>query len=177
MKIIFETHSASLDNEEGKASGWHDVDLSETGMRQAQELGERYRETLPQAVYCSDLLRSYRTGAIAFVGTGTPLIIDKRLREWDYGAFSLKSRQEIDHAKGQYIETPFPGGESYRDASKRLLSLLTELRESSYDKIMIIGHRATQYALEEHLKRNKPEVVLRQKFVWQPGWQYNMHII
>ena len=42
VTIIFETHSTSLDNEAGIASGHNDVDLSEMGLRQAKELAERY---------------------------------------------------------------------------------------------------------------------------------------
>jgi broad specificity phosphatase PhoE len=39
VTIIFETHSTSLDNEAGIASGHNDVDLSEVGLRQAKGLG------------------------------------------------------------------------------------------------------------------------------------------
>ena len=41
MRLIYETHSTSTDNEIGVASGQNDPDLSATGERQAFDLGER----------------------------------------------------------------------------------------------------------------------------------------
>ena len=172
MRITFETHATSLDNETGKASGWIDVDLSEPGVRQAVSLGERYIDKPPQAVYCSDLLRSYKTAVIAFEGTGIPIIIDGRLREWDYGQLCGTSRVKVDQAKTQHIDTPFPAGESYREASKRMLDFLSDLEEVAYSQIMIIGHRASQHGLEEHLNGREIKDLLEQEFIWQPGWNY-----
>lgn len=39
LRLIFETHATSLDNEAGLASGWFDAGLSTTGEHQAQMLG------------------------------------------------------------------------------------------------------------------------------------------
>ena len=174
MRITFETHATSLDNESGKASGWIDVDLSETGVRQAVELGERYIDKPPPVVYCSDLLRSYKTAVIAFEGTGVPIVVDGRLREWDYGQLSGADHKKVGRTKIKHIDTPFPDGESWRDAAKRMLDFLSDLEESIYSQIMIIGHRATQHGLEEHLKGRDIETLLDQEFIWQPGWKYQI---
>ena len=61
MRLIYETHSTSTDNEIGVASGQNDPDLSTTGERQAFELGERRGADQIAAVYCSDLTRAQRT--------------------------------------------------------------------------------------------------------------------
>ena len=61
VEIVFEAHSTTLDNESRLASGWFDVGLSELGKRQAKELGERYKDEVFDAVFCSDLQRSYKT--------------------------------------------------------------------------------------------------------------------
>ena len=65
-KIIFESHATSIDNEKGIASGWLDPSLSEKGVEQAKELGQRYRAESPRIIYVSDLKRSYETAKIAF---------------------------------------------------------------------------------------------------------------
>jgi broad specificity phosphatase PhoE len=44
--IIFEAHATTLDNEAGLASGHNDVALSELGVKQAKEHGERMRSFL-----------------------------------------------------------------------------------------------------------------------------------
>ena len=53
--IVFETHSTSLHNEAGVASGRLDVDLSPRGEREAAELGTRHRDGGVDIVYASDL--------------------------------------------------------------------------------------------------------------------------
>jgi bisphosphoglycerate-dependent phosphoglycerate mutase len=74
---VFETHSTSVDNERGIATGWLDGMLSETGRTQAVELGARRRDDGVVAVFTSDLGRAVETprGSLlrgrAFLSTGT----------------------------------------------------------------------------------------------------------
>lgn len=175
LKIIFETHATSADNETRLASGWKDVDLSDTGMIQAQNVGQRYADNLPSIVYCSDLQRSYKTAAIAFKDTMIPIIIDSRLRECDYGDLTQAPKSEIENQKPRRINEPFPGGESYKDTSKRIWSFIEDIKHRHDGKaIMIIGHRATQYGLEEHILKKQLSDVVVAPWVWQPGWMYEL---
>ena len=41
IELVFETHSMSVDNEQGHATGWLPGQLSEQGQTQAQQLGRR----------------------------------------------------------------------------------------------------------------------------------------
>lgn len=43
IEIIFESHGSTFDNEDHKAAGQFDVDLSELGKEQAKRLGERHK--------------------------------------------------------------------------------------------------------------------------------------
>lgn len=50
ITIIFESHGTTVDNEKHLASGWADCELSELGIKQSKEIGERYlsiRATYP----------------------------------------------------------------------------------------------------------------------------------
>ena len=85
VAIVFETHATSTDNEAGIATGWLPGELSETGLRQAVELGERRRGGGFAAVFTSDLARTVRTADIAFAGTEVRIHHDPRLRECNYG--------------------------------------------------------------------------------------------
>ncbi len=80
MKIYFATHATTTDNEAKISSGWKDVELSDLGLQQAKELGERFKNIDIDLVCCSDLKRAVDTVKIAF-GNKIPVIIDKRLRE------------------------------------------------------------------------------------------------
>jgi broad specificity phosphatase PhoE len=44
VELAYETHSTSVDNERGVATGWLDGELSELGRDQARALGERRRK-------------------------------------------------------------------------------------------------------------------------------------
>ena len=85
VRIVFETHSWSEDNDEGRASGWHHSRLSPKGRALAAELGERRRNDGIRAVFTSDLRRAVETAEIAFADTGVPILHDWRLRECNYG--------------------------------------------------------------------------------------------
>jgi broad specificity phosphatase PhoE len=41
IELVFETHSTTVDNEQGRATGWLPGQLSEQGLAQARELGRR----------------------------------------------------------------------------------------------------------------------------------------
>jgi broad specificity phosphatase PhoE len=43
VDVVFETHSTSVDNEHGIATGWLEGSLSEAGKLQAESLGDRRR--------------------------------------------------------------------------------------------------------------------------------------
>lgn len=175
VTIIFESHATSLDNESHHASGWSSVDLSELGLKQAKELGERYQNENFDAIFCSDLLRSYKTGEIAFGDRGFPMIKDERLRECDYGDLTNHTSEEMEGQKADRIKEPFPNGESYEQTTARMKNFLQDLLKK-YDnkKVMIIGHRATQYGLE-HLILGKPlQEVITSPWKWQPGWKYEL---
>ena len=71
------------------------------------------------------------------------------------------------------IHEPFPAGESYDQTTIRMKSFLDDLRKKYAGKrVMIIGHRATQYGLD-HLINGVPlETLTTSHFKWQPGWEY-----
>jgi len=174
-KITFEAHSTTLDNEAKRASGWNDVELSPLGIEQSKDLGKRCRGKNFDVVFCSDLQRSFKTAEIAFAGTNIPIIKDKRLRECDYGDFTLRSSHDVEMEKSKRIEISFPGGESYTDTTRRVSEFLEDLKRD-YDgrHVLIIGHRATQYALDHLLLSIPLEEIISKKFVWQPGWKYEV---
>lgn len=180
VTIIFETHSTSLDNEAHLSSGHFDVALSPTGKKQARELGERRKNEHFEAIFCSDLQRTYKTAEIAF-NNKFPIIKDKRLRECDYGELTRRPEEETVPLRVEHIKIPFPNGESYEQTTERMKEFLEELREN-YDgppkngeaskKVMIIGHRATQYGLENLIKGISLKEVVTAHWAWQPGWEY-----
>lgn len=174
INIVFETHGTTFDNENYLSSGHFDVELSPLGIQQSKELGERYKNDTFSAIFCSDLQRSYKTAEIAF-GDKYPIIKDKRLRECDYGDLTQHPSEEVDAEKPKRISIPFSNGESYEQITKRMKEFLDNLKKD-YDgeKIMIIGHRATQYGLDHWIKGVDLKTLVVTPFKWQPGWFYQL---
>jgi len=172
MEIIFEAHSTSLDNEAHLASGWNDVELSEAGEQQAREMGQRYKGQKFDAIFCSDLQRSYLTAHLAF-GDKFPIIHDVRLRECDYGDMTQVDKKLVDDEKAARISVPFPHGESYEQCCSRMESILQEIKENYPNgRVMIVGHRATQYGLEHTVLGKSIVDAVTAPWSWQPGWKY-----
>ncbi len=172
--VTFEAHSTSVDNEAGTASGHGDCPLSALGREQARELGERYRDRRLDGIYCSDLRRSWETAAIAF-GERPGVRWDARLRECDYGSHTGDPSPSIAAQAPSRIRDPFPGGESYEEASRRVRSVLLEMaRDHEGGHVLVIGHRATQYALEHWLDGVALPVAITAPWSWQPGWEYEL---
>ena len=176
LTIIFEAHGTTLDNEAHIASGHNDVALSPLGVKQSKEMGERYKGDHFDVIFCSDLLRAYKSAEYGF-GKKYPIIKDVRLRECDYGDFTQKPSELIEKERAKRISTPFPNGESYIQTNARMKSFLDDLKKN-YDgkRVMIIGHRATQYALEYFINGVSLEKLTSSSapFKWQPGWEYKL---
>jgi broad specificity phosphatase PhoE len=168
MELWFETHATSIDNEAGLASGHSDPPLSATGERQALELGERHPRV--STVWCSDLQRSYRTGELAFCSRAV-IYRESRLREVDFGDSTRAPASAIEASREDYIDRQYPNGESYRDVCARVAAFLHGLRAAA-DPQLIIGHRATWYALEHLLAGRDLNEIVSAPWRWQPGWKY-----
>ena len=178
LTIIFEAHGTTFDNEAHLSSGWNDVALSPLGEQQSREMGERYKDDHFDAVFTSDLARAYRSAEIGF-GNRWPIIRDKRLRECDYGDLTQKPSEVVDAEKPGRLHVPFPNGESYDQTLARMKSFLDDLsRDYSASgggkRVMIIGHRATQYAIQHILEGTPYEKLVTTHFKWQPGWVYEV---
>lgn len=175
VTIIFESHSTTTDNEAHRSSGWNDIELSELGLKQSKELGERHVNDHFDAIFCSDLQRSYKSGEIAFVDRGFSIIQDERLRECNYGDLAQHASAEVDPEKPKHIIAPFPNGESYEQTAERMKYFLTDLlRDYDGKTVMIIGHRATQYGLEHWIKGVSIADAVSAPWKWQPGWMYEL---
>ena len=169
--IVFETHSTSEHNEAGIATGWLGGTLSAAGRAQAVELGERRRNDAIELVVASDLWRSIETAAIAFEGSEIPLYVDWRLRECNYGELNGMPRPLLDVQRVARIDEPWPGGESWRQAVARVSSFLDEVRG---ERVLVIGHVATRWALDHRVNGRTLEDLAAEEFDWRPGWEYEL---
>ena len=177
MGLVFETHSLSEDNELGRATGWLDGELSERGRGLARALGDRRRSDGIAAVYVSDLGRAVETAEIAFAGTAMPIFREMRLRECNYGLLNGVPRAQLAADGPGSLDEPFPEGESWREAVRRVEGFLHELTEErDGDRVLVIGHMATWYALEGVANGTGLEDLFDAPFEWREGWEYSLTV-
>ena len=173
IELVFETHSTTVDNEQGRATGWRPGQLSEQGRAQARRLGDRRRDDGIAAVFSSDLARAVETASIAFDGSAIPLLHDWRLRECDYGERNEMPAAELHSGRREHLDQPYPGGESWRQAVARVGRFLGDLPlRWDGQRVLVIGHVATRWGLDHFIRGIPLEDLLAEQFDWRPGWEY-----
>ena len=119
-----------------------DVELSGTGVEQAQALGRGLKALLadgvPTAVWSSTYVRAQQTAEISLAGAGAalPVRLDERLRDRELGVLDLltwtgvQNRFPLEAERrrwlGKFYHRP-PGGESWADVVLRVRSFLADL--------------------------------------------------
>ena len=176
-KITYFVHGTTTDNEAGIATGQLPGKLSALGVEQAKRLPSQVADASFTVVFCSDLGRAIDSARLGF-GDTHQIIIDKRLREADFGELTGGAHAFKDHM-ADYVDTPFPSGESYKDVQARMSDFLAMVRRDySGQHVAIVAHEAPQLALEV-LVHGKPwpQVIAenwRKTGAWQAGWVYEI---
>lgn len=177
VTITYFVHGTTTDNEAKLATGWLPGELSERGIGQAKQLGEQVANRQFDIVFSSDLKRAIDTVRLAF-GDSYKTAQDDRLREANYGDWNGLPNTFKD-ALIDYIDTPFPNGESYRDVEMRMQSFCDFLKATHDGKhVAIVAHQGPQLALDVILKGKSWEQAIaedwREHGTWQPGWGYSI---
>jgi 2,3-bisphosphoglycerate-dependent phosphoglycerate mutase len=132
-ELVLVRHGQSEWNLKNLFTGWKDVDLTETGVNEAEQAGRLLAERGMQfdIAYTSALIRAQRTCQIILDGIGQSdleTIRDQALNERDYGDLvglnkddaRVKWGEEQVHVWRRSYDTPPPGGESLRDTGARV---------------------------------------------------------
>jgi 2,3-bisphosphoglycerate-dependent phosphoglycerate mutase len=175
IDIVFETHATTEDNEGQRATGWLPGRLSAAGRDNAVALGRRRRNDGLAAVFSSDLARALQTVEIAFSGTSVPCRADWRLRECDYGSMNGGPASTVHGNRLAYFDDPYPGGESWRQATQRVGCFLDDLR-LRWDscRVLIVGHVATRWGLECSINGAELSDLMVEDFAWKEGWEFRL---
>jgi broad specificity phosphatase PhoE len=177
-RVWYETHSTTLDNEAGVATGWLPGELSEVGRQQALTLARRIDHRKPDVIFCSDLARAVQTATVALEQSAIqpPVLLDWRLRECDYGRLNGAPSTEVHRDRVRYAHHPYPDGESWQTAIDRVAAATSDAAaRHAGGTIMIIGHIATYLGVRRAAGDSTPLAdLITEEFVWQPGWVYDL---
>jgi 2,3-bisphosphoglycerate-dependent phosphoglycerate mutase len=116
------------------------------------------------------------TAEIAFGDTDIPILYDWRLRECDFGLRNGTPTVELRQDREDYLDRPYPGGESRRQAVHRVAGLFADLPTRWTGlRVLLIGHVATQRALEHVINGVTLEELTAADFDWRAeGWEYEL---
>ena len=173
IRITYYVHGTTIDNELDLATGWNPGQLSLLGMQQSRDLSKKIKQRF-DAVFCSDLQRAVDSAKLIFPKEN--IIQDQRLREANYGEFNGKPAKLFKHKLREYIDVPFPFGESYEDVEARIKEFLAFLKKK-YDQkhIALVAHQAPQLALDVLLKKKTWQQAIAEDWRitkdWKPGWE------
>jgi 2,3-bisphosphoglycerate-dependent phosphoglycerate mutase len=151
-----------------------DVPLSALGEQQARALGTWFRQqpVSPTLILSSPYARAAQTGALIGQASSTPMVIDERLREKEFGRLNRLTRAGIlakfpeeaeDRRKvGKFYYRP-PGGESWCDVLLRVRSVIDHIRMSyANERVLIVAHQVivlcARYVLERLEERTLLEI-------------------
>ena len=98
---------------QNRFTGWVDVDLSEQGIQEAQQAGEKLKNTKVDRLYTSVLMQAEKTAAIALECAGqseVPKTRDAALNERHYGALQGLdgARPEKNTVRSRYTSGGVP---------------------------------------------------------------------
>jgi len=132
----------------GLTGGWTDTHLTELGKRQAQLTGPHVASIVgdrPFRFYSSDLLRAAETAEIIAGSLGAKPILTPHLRELNNGAAAGLTTEEAAKIENPLTEpvvdwAPYPGAESWRGMSERVVSFLESIDKGEPDLAALVVH-------------------------------------
>ena len=135
LKFLIIRHGETVSNAEKRFSGHQDVNLTQKGVWQAEQLSRRLKDEPIDVAFSSDLKRAMHTAKIVIGKRNLPLIIEPYFREINFGHWEGLKWEEIDIDNGKGPSTgwwkqpdlPIPGGESLCDLRKRIMTGLEKV--------------------------------------------------
>ena len=147
--LLIVRHGETEWNAEGRIQGHTDIGLSENGAQQARSLGQRLADRQIDVAYSSDLKRTSETARLALGDRNVVLNETPRLREYHKGIFEGMTLTEIQtqfpDEYPKYLEKDLSyapeGGETTRDVSTRMASIIQEIKAKHLDEtVLVVSH-------------------------------------
>nr|WP_274519522.1 2,3-bisphosphoglycerate-dependent phosphoglycerate mutase [Nitrospira moscoviensis] len=173
-RLVLLRHGESQWNLENRFTGWVDVPLSQRGMQEAKNAGDKLRGFTFDRAFTSVLVRANETLRIVLEAIGQttiPIEKDKALNERMYGELQGLNKAETAKKYGdeqvkiwrRSFDVRPPGGESLKDTAERVLPYYARHIKPYVLKgetILIAAHGNSLRALVMELERLSREQVL-----------------
>lgn len=154
MKTLYIVRHGETDwNKMGKYQGITDVPLNENGLNQAKACGNALKDVTFDRILSSDLSRALVTAETIRGDRTTPITVDKRLRELNFGDWEAMLFSDIEARWPGLIDEMYlrphlvkvPNGESFKDLQDRAWAGLEEFlnKNDEEETLLIACHGGT----------------------------------
>lgn len=150
MQIVLVRHGATDWNLQGRCQGVSDRELSEIGVRQAEQLAVLLSSESIQAIYSSGLRRARQTAELISQPHNLTVMIEDNIRELDHGALEGLTFNEIRQSYSEFLARwrtepaviQIPGGERLSDVAERAWQGVNRIAEHHSDaqSIVVVSH-------------------------------------
>lgn len=154
MKIYSTRHGQTSYNKQEIIMGTTDIDLDETGEKQALILAEKIAGmNCIDIIIASPMKRAQRTARAVAERCGLEIVTDERLREWDYGYYEGKSRfiEGFAENKTEFGLRMGKSGESLMQLAHRVYSALDDIiKNYSGKNVLVVSHGGVCRVIETY---------------------------
>jgi broad specificity phosphatase PhoE len=144
-------HGETVNNKEGRFSGWYDTPLTEKGVLDAESCADKLQEIPIDFIVSSDLGRAVATAEIISRGTGFngEIVRLEGLREVNYGDFANQPHSIYPELSPlENAEFVSPNGESLVHMQTRVLDSIHTLSVAHPDQsVLLVAHDGTINAI------------------------------
>ncbi|MFC1986142.1 histidine phosphatase family protein [Chloroflexota bacterium] len=154
-EMILARHGETEWNVQEVFRGRIDIELNETGIKQAELLAEDLSDARIEAIYSSPLKRALKTAEAIAGHHGLDVKITPGLIDLNFGKWQGLSHQEV---KGKYKElyeewvnhpdkVKIPFGENLGDVRKRAIGVVDEVIAKHEGTVVLVSHRVVNKVL------------------------------
>jgi len=154
-EIILARHGETEWNVAEVFRGRIDVELNETGIKQAELLAKHLSDLKIQSVYSSPLKRALKTAEMIAGYHKLDVEVAPGLIDFDYGEWQGLPHQEVKgkykELYAQWIKNPHqvkvPAGESLSEVRKRAIAVVNNVIAKYEGTIVLVSHRVVNKVL------------------------------
>lgn len=162
VRLYLVRHGETADNLQMRYLGTRDANLTENGIRQAQQAADAMAQIPISIVISSPLRRAAETAGPIQKACGVELRLDPRLAEGSFGAWEGLTRTDVVRRGGEDAEmlgrwesdSSFapPEGESLESVQRRVVNAAIEIKhEFAGSSLVLVSHVGPIKALLAHV--------------------------
>lgn len=150
MEIFLVRHGATDWNLQGRCQGATDLELNETGIRQAQQIAATLANEPIHGIYSSHLKRAQQTAHLISLKHQLAVQIESDIRELDHGKLEGLTFAEIKENYSDFIQKwrtepadiQVPGGERLADVAQRTWNGLSRIVQghAAAENVAVVSH-------------------------------------